>query len=324
MSTNPLGVPYSEALVTARRAAAGVLRRPQLHAVHVEFGPRREVTGLTCWFHADRRTWFGRREVRACWVSVSASGPRVGPTNDVAALARRGLLKPPLEDGALRLEPAQVMERLASGSDGARWKEASVQLTLTTHEGQAVWWAIEESTDADVRTTLLAARDGSVVHRKVDVAHDAPATAAPPLPPELAREVASRLAVLRSGADRDEVYTAMHALQRIGPPVVPELLRMVVDEGEGIGARLRALDVLADLRARSVVPTLIEALGRAPPLLRAHIAGALGRIGDASARATLLQLAVHDDGEVEVSPGFSIRVRDEAAKALEVLERSLE
>ncbi len=136
-----------------------------------------------------------------------------------------------------------------------------------------------------------------------------------------ARDVERWLAVLTGDGDRDEVYTAIVELRAMGDAVVPALLGILSDPAHHAGARSRAADLLADLRATAAVGPLIETLEQAPVLLRWSIAIALGRLGDPSAIPALEKLVRHDDGEETPSRGFTIRVRDAAAEALERLHR---
>jgi len=138
-------------------------------------------------------------------------------------------------------------------------------------------------------------------------------------------EQADDLALLVSGGDRDDVYTAMGRLRARGALVAPALRRIAGELTVAAGGRSRAIDTLARLTPVEPDTTrLLMALlaDDESVLVRWTAATALGTIGDRLAMPVLAQAASADEGRLEVSPGFDVSVRQTAASALARLEKS--
>ncbi len=91
----------------------------------------------------------------------------------------------------------------------------------------------------------------------------------------------------------------MQALGRWAGPESCSILRKAAREDSDAWVRSRAVEQLAALRDRTVVPLFIEALEHAPPLLQQTIACALGTLGDPSAVEALRRLQAGAEPEVQ-------------------------
>jgi HEAT repeat protein len=94
----------------------------------------------------------------------------------------------------------------------------------------------------------------------------------------------------------------------------PLLSTAVNNEKETPQARRQAATILGRLRQKSSIPSLLQALAAADPVLRARVANALGQFADVPDQA-VQQLVKHLDDE-------DYLVREQCAKALALLKRS--
>jgi HEAT repeat protein len=84
-----------------------------------------------------------------------------------------------------------------------------------------------------------------------------------------------------------------------GARIAPELEALIKDTGAGLPSRLTACRVLARL-GPVALPTLLEATGGEPPLLRRKAIESLGRVKPPSAEAVTKLVSLLDDEDNEV------------------------
>jgi hypothetical protein len=134
--------------------------------------PRRVQFG----FQELRRGWLRGARLKVCWVEhcleprstrILSVGTHGRPQlEELASVPGMTFPPPALDLGALRLEVADVLRRLAQTSPfGDALGEVS--LGVCVHEGTLAWRALQE-VPAGFRTVFLDAADGRVLYEKID------------------------------------------------------------------------------------------------------------------------------------------------------------
>jgi HEAT repeat protein len=129
----------------------------------------------------------------------------------------------------------------------------------------------------------------------------------------------ARFATLLASKDREPAsrIAVAYALGHTDQTAIDGLVATLADAGDHPAVRAHCAEALGALRARSAVPSLIEALNDVHPEVRYWSAYALGEIRDSRATSALQHLVDHDSTIIDGVGSVS----DEAHQALLAIDR---
>lgn len=123
-----------------------------------------------------------------------------------------------------------------------------------------------------------------------------------------------------NGADRDDILAATLSLCKTPKRAVPRLLQVLNNNDARPILRCRVADALGMIGDPSAVPDLLSTLNDDNVQVRWSALRALAKIGDAGAIPALRRLAIHDNGQFEITPTLRIVMKHEAEKAIQEIE----
>ena len=119
---------------------------------------------------------------------------------------------------------------------------------------------------------------------------------------------------------RDEVMKGTRELERIGKPVLPRLISLLLNKNESVDLRGRIPGILANIGDPIAIAPLIQNLHEPNVFIRWSVVKGLGKLADSSLIPELERMVAEDTGEFPIARSMTLTIKDAAKEAIEKIK----